>query len=64
MEWWSNGVVEDWSGGGLEWWRIGVVEDWKVGVMDGNKKQGYQQIMGRPLPSSVQPLHGLSRLSA
>ena len=25
-EWWSNGVVEDWSGGGLEWWSNGVAE--------------------------------------
>ncbi|MHC1774865.1 MAG: hypothetical protein AB9834_05555 [Lentimicrobium sp.] len=27
MEWWNDGMMEEWKNGMMEWWNDGMVED-------------------------------------
>ncbi len=32
MDWWNNGLVEQWIDGTMDWWNNGVMEYWNVGL--------------------------------
>jgi hypothetical protein len=34
MEYWSDGVIREWSTGVLEYWSDGVIREWSTGVLE------------------------------